>query len=154
MLFTKSVGAVVFYKSPEGQIEYLLLNHGKSRKKSDIEYWNFPKGTMEKGETEIQTARREIEEETGLVNLKFVPKFREAERYFCRGTKQSNKGKLIFKTVILFLAEAKNRDIKISNEHVGWEWLDSVTAIHRLNFKSGRKIMRKADKFLHNKISK
>lgn len=154
MIFSKSVGAIIFYRGAKNQIEYLLLNHGESQKKSDIEYWNFPKGTMEKGESEVETARREIIEETGLTALNFLPKFKVAERYFCRGMKQSDKGKLIFKTVVFFLAEAESRDIKISNEHIGWEWSSFTNANQRLNFKESQRILSKADKFLQEQISK
>ena len=34
--------------------------------------WQFPKGTVEKGEQYLETAVREIEEETGLKNLEYV----------------------------------------------------------------------------------
>lgn len=153
MLFEKSAGAVVFYKDSDDKIEYLLLNHGESQEKPDTEYWNFPKGTMEKGESEIGAAKREIAEETGLADLKFLPKFRATERYFCRGIKQSNKGRSVFKTVVFFLAEAESEDTKISSEHIGWEWLCFTAANQRLNFKNSRKVLNKADKFLHNRIS-
>jgi len=154
MKFAKSVGAVIFFRSPENQIEYLLLNHGDTWEKS-VEYWNFPKGTMKKGELEKETAQREIEEETGLVDLKFVPKFREPERYFCRGTKSENLGKLIFKTVIFYLAQIDTKNVKISAEHVGYEWLLYEKALERIKrFKSSQKILKKADKFIYDQISK
>jgi tRNA nucleotidyltransferase (CCA-adding enzyme) len=41
--------------------KYLLVHGHKSHK------WGFPKGHMEKGETEEQTALRELEEETGIL---------------------------------------------------------------------------------------
>ena len=153
MIFTKSVGAVVFYKSPSGQIEFLLLNHGKEHNNS-VEYWNFPKGTAENGETEKATALREIKEETGLADLKLFSRFRETERYFCRGTKPENRGKLIFKTAVFFLAQVENRGVKISSEHIGWEWLDFATASRRLNFNQSRSILKKADKFLYDYFSR
>jgi len=154
MRFTKSAGAVIFYRSSAGQIEYLLLNHGESEKKSEIEYWNFPKGIMEKGESEIETAKREIAEETGLVSLFFLPKFKAAERYFYREKRALNKGELIFKIVNFFLAEAKDKNVKISSEHVGWKWLDFTEANQQIKFKSSRKILIKADKFLHDYLAK
>ncbi|MBU2036813.1 NUDIX domain-containing protein [Patescibacteria group bacterium] len=154
MRFARSAGAVIFYRSSEGQIEYLLLNHGESQKKSDIAYWNFPKGGIEKGESEIEAAKREVREETGLFNLDFLPKFKKAERYFCRGTKPENLGKLIFKTAIFYLAEAENKEIKISSEHINYEWLPLEQALERMKiFKASRKVLIKADKFLHDYLA-
>lgn len=57
-LFRKSCGVIPFRKSGDTR-EYLILlqtNH----------CWSFPKGHMEAGETETQTALRELREETGL----------------------------------------------------------------------------------------
>ena len=48
MFLKKAAGAVVFYKNPNGKIEYLLLKHS-------ARYWNFPKGGVEAGEREIDT---------------------------------------------------------------------------------------------------
>jgi len=110
---------------------------------------------MEKGESEIETAKREIAEETGLVNLRFVLKFREPERYFCRGTQPSNKWRLFFKTVVFYLAQAESKNVKISPEHVDYEWLPFSEARERVKrFKSSQKILSKADKFLHDYFSR
>ena len=153
MIFSKSVGAIIFYRGADNRIEYLLLDHGNSWANS-VAYWNFPKGTMEKGESEIETAKREITEETGLRDLFFLPKFKTAERYFYREKRTLNQGRLIFKTVIFFLAEANRKDVEISSEHVGWKWRGFTGASRQLKFKSSRKILNKADKFLHGYFSR
>lgn len=43
--------------------------------------WFFPKGRCEPGETEEETARREIAEETGLTSLEFLDDLGMYERY-------------------------------------------------------------------------
>ena len=55
----KSCGAIVARKTESGR-EILLIRHVNGG------HWAFPKGHVEKGETEEQTALREILEETGL----------------------------------------------------------------------------------------
>ena len=55
----KSCGAVVF-RNKNDNIQVLLIRHLNGG------HWAFPKGHVEKGETEEQTALREILEETGL----------------------------------------------------------------------------------------
>lgn len=57
-LFRKSCG-VIPYRIREGQREYLIVLQTN-------DCWSFPKGHMEAGETEIETALRELYEETGL----------------------------------------------------------------------------------------
>ena len=55
----KSCGAVV-YRMEDGSPEILLIKHRNGG------HWAFPKGHVEKNETESETALREIQEETGL----------------------------------------------------------------------------------------
>jgi 8-oxo-dGTP pyrophosphatase MutT (NUDIX family) len=57
-----SAGAVVVRPDPLGW-RYLLLRIYRT--------WDFPKGGLEPGETPLQGAIREVEEETGLTDLEF-----------------------------------------------------------------------------------
>jgi 8-oxo-dGTP pyrophosphatase MutT (NUDIX family) len=57
-----SAGAVVVRPFPEGW-RYLLLRVYRT--------WDFPKGRLENGETPLQAAVREVEEETTLSDLQF-----------------------------------------------------------------------------------
>ena len=60
MQHEKSCGAIVYRKS-HGNTEILLIKHINSG------HWSFPKGHMENGETEIETAIREIKEERQMI---------------------------------------------------------------------------------------
>ena len=53
MNFEKSCGAIV-YRKFHGNTELLLIKHANGG------HWSFPKGHVEAGETELQTAEREI----------------------------------------------------------------------------------------------
>src|ERR1700722_9291346 len=105
-------GFVIYRRTPDG-IKYLLLYRRGA-------YWNFPKGHFKPGERSIDTALRELEEETGLkkTDLRILPNFRAYERFQFKVGNQK-----IFDTVILFLAETKKAEIKIEpREHSGYAW--------------------------------
>jgi bis(5'-nucleosidyl)-tetraphosphatase len=140
----KSAGAVIFKREGDG-IHYLLLHYPAS-KKSAKNYWDFPKGHIEGKEKIEETAKREAEEETGLKDLKFVQGFRSWMKYFFRF-----EGKTVFKIVTYFLAETKTKEVKISFEHTGFEWLSFKEAQKQLTFKNAREILKKADEFLGKK---
>lgn len=150
-MFEKSAGAIVFYREKDGEIKYLLLQHNKN-------YWNFPKGAIEKGESEISAAERETEEETGLKDTVIIPGFKVWEKYFYRAPKDYHKieqrNKATFKIVVFYLAETQNKDVKISSEHQSYEWLNFEGATERFKkYKSSQKILKKAkDYILEHKI--
>ena len=76
----KSTGAII-YRMENGIPLYLLLHYTPSNEGKRGQ-WGFAKGHVEVGETEIETAKREIFEETGIQDLKFIPGFKRLEKYF------------------------------------------------------------------------
>jgi len=137
----KSAGAVVFRRE-KNKIFYLLLHYPSSAKAKE-DYWDFPKGHIEKGERELETVKREVEEETGLNDIKIIEGFREWIRYFFKF-----KNKNIFKIVVFYLAETKKKKVKISFEHIGFKWLVYEEAMEKLKFKNAKNILEKANRFL------
>lgn len=142
MPFEKSAGAVIFRKEGN-KIHYLLLHYPPASHRAKSDYWDLPKGHIEKGEEIEDTARREVREETGLTDIKFVEGFMEWLKYFFRF-----EGKNIFKIVTFLLAETKQKDVKISAEHIGFDWLRYEQALERLNFKNAKEILKKANGYL------
>lgn len=132
-----SAGAVVFRRAGE-KIFYLILHyHFKG------DYWDFPRGNIEKGEMTQQAAAREIKEETGIDKFKFVEGFLEKSEWFYQW-----KGERIFKQVKYFLAETKNEDIKISGEHLEFDWLEFDDALKQLTYSNSKRILKEAHNFL------
>lgn len=93
----KSCGAVVFTREADGVIRYVLVEQRSGN-------YCFPKGHVENGETEHQTALREIWEETGL-RPEFIEGFRESETY------EVVKKPGTMKDVFYFLAEFSGQPI-------------------------------------------
>ncbi len=131
MVQEKSCGAVVFRNTGAGT-DYLLLHYGAG-------HWGFARGQVEKGETEKDTVLREVAEETGITNARFVDGFREEMSYFYR-----REGKTVFKEVILYLVQALDSTVKLSYEHTEYQWLPYEKALEKLTFQNSKDILRKA----------
>jgi bis(5'-nucleosidyl)-tetraphosphatase len=146
MKHEKSAGAIVF--RDEGGKRYFLLLHYKriNDLKNEHTYWDFPKGHVEGEETEVHTALREIEEETGIKDIKIIEGFREKIKYFF-----NLKGVLINKEVVYFLCETQTKEVKISDEHIGYCWSEFEEAKEMLDFKNSKEILIKANEFLCHK---
>ena len=125
-----SAGVILFRRAPEPH--YLLLHYGSG-------HWDFPKGHIEIGEDAEQAAIRELKEETGISEVRFIEGYKQTLRYFFR-----QKGIGIFKIVIYFLAETDRSEISLSHEHIGFDWLPYDLAMRRLTFKNSRDLLEKA----------
>ncbi len=135
-------GFIIFRRMEDG-LKYLLLYRRGN-------YWNFPKGHFEQGENAMSTAIREGEEETGLkkTELKIVPNFKTYVRFFFdRGEKR------IFDTVILYLAETRQTEVRISpREHSGYAWFlypDAQRILGR--YQGTKRALKQAHDFLRTK---
>ncbi len=135
----KSVGVLLFTGAAPKQVFLLLLRYGAG-------HWSFAKGHVEQGESEKQTALRELEEETGIGEgeLEFVDGFRETTQYFFKRDDMT-----IPKTVVLFLAHAKKKPaVKLSDEHTQFAWLSGKEALERITYESDRQVLRAALDFI------
>ena len=130
----RSAGAVVFRETEKGRIYLLLQNAGR---------WDFPKGGVEKGESELQTVMREVQEETGIKNIKLVPGFRKVIEYFYR-----REGKNVHKQVVYVLAKTDEEAVKISFEHQGFGWFAYQSALARASYDNSKLTLAEAEKFV------
>ena len=128
-----SAGVILARKTPHR--EYLLLDYGS--------HWDFPKGHIEAGKDALATARRELREETGIQNARFVSGYTERMRYFYR-----KAGEQMRKVVIYFLAEAEGEEVTLSQEHCGYAWVTYEDGLDRLTFKTAKDLLTKAHIFL------
>lgn len=134
MPIERSAGAVIF-KSRGNKIYYLLLRY-KAR------HWDFSKGKIEKGETPKEAAIREIKEETGIAEIKFMPGFKETIRYFYKRDE-----KIFLKIAVFFLAQTEKKRVKISQEHQDFKWLPYEKALKQLTFSKAKEILKKANDY-------
>ncbi len=120
---------VVIVRAEAGEWRFLLLRA--------YQYWDFPKGRTETGETPLQAARREVTEETGITDLDFEwgEDFTETGPY-ARG-----------KVARYYLAETTTREVTLgiapelgTPEHHEWRWVDRRTA-YRLTAPRVRQVL-------------
>jgi 8-oxo-dGTP pyrophosphatase MutT (NUDIX family) len=114
---------------------YLLLNYGR--------HWDYPKGHVEQGESDIDAAFRELAEETGIIHATRVGTFSHTLSYFFR-----SKSGLIRKSVTFFLAHTPATDVTLSHEHTGYEFLPYDAAVARVTYKSSKEVLRAANAYL------
>ena len=134
MNYEKSCGAVNF-KQNNDEIEYLLIFNKKGNAKG---HWGFAKGHTEDGETEEQTAIREIKEETGL-DVILDTRFREVLSYIPK--------KDVIKDAVYFVAECKNFEVVLQESEVAdFKWCTFSDAIKTLSF--GQDILKKANEYI------
>ena len=130
MRYEKSCGAVVFTKSEEG-IRFLLV-------RSLDGVYGFPKGHTEGSETEIETALREVFEETHL-KIKIVDGFKATDEYPLAHKKKT------FKKVTYFLGTFENQEVIYQKEELsGAVFVSYEEAMKLLKFESSRRILNEA----------
>lgn len=121
MKYEKSCGAVIF----DGD-KVLVIQQVKG-------HWGFPKGHVEGGESEVETAMREIKEETNL-DVEINEEYRYVEHY------SPEAG--IEKDVVFFIAKKTGGEIRVQEEEVkATEWLLPREAIERVTFDSSKTVM-------------
>ncbi len=134
-LYESSCGAIVF-REIHGETRYLLIKNKRSAN------WGFPKGHIERGENEKETAYREVLEEAGI-RIKFLPDFRFRSEYSIQGR--------IEKQVVIFLATTDDTTTTIQREEIEeYLWLKFDKAMNSLKFPNDKQMLRKANDYLLN----
>ena len=136
MQYEKSCGAVVFTRA-NGEIRYVLAQNLEG-------YYGFPKGHVEAGETEEQTALREIREEVGL-QPRLLKGFRMVSEH------PLPRKPDVIKQFVYFLAEYENQRIAYQPEELLSAPLVSFEeAMNLFVFENNKQILKEAHAFLNN----
>ncbi|XP_066473759.1 bis(5'-nucleosyl)-tetraphosphatase [asymmetrical] [Tiliqua scincoides] len=141
----RACGLIIFRKLREASspavgdnIEYLLLQTSYG-----THHWTPPKGHVDPGEDDLQTALRETQEEAGLdaSHFSILEGFKKELNYTVKGKP---------KTVIYWLAEMKDHstEIKLSSEHQAFRWLTLDEACRLSEYKDMQSTLREAQQFL------
>ncbi len=121
------------YRVADDGLLFLLLQSAPGK------HWGFPKGKLERGETDAEAARREIAEESGLTDIELDLDFHHLIHYSYRRGR-----KLINKDVVYFLARANTGEVRISWEHVAYRWVTMREASDIVVYENARETLRRA----------
>jgi len=107
----RAAGAVVFRRTERG-VRLLVLRAYRN--------WDFPKGLVEAGESELDAARREIDEETGISELDFP-----FDDQYCETLPYA-----LGKVARYYIAETEQAEVRLPvspelgrPEHHEWRWV-------------------------------
>ena len=128
----KSCGAVVY--NPERQL-FLIIKMLNGN-------WGFPKGHTENQETDIQTAIREVTEETGI-NIKILDGFKKSIKYIPFPE--------VLKKVIFFIGITEDEKVTIDKHEIeDYMWCSYEEALKMITYKPQRDIMESSLQFIKN----
>ena len=135
--FEKSCGALVIRHDAQTGIDYILMIRHRPGG-----YRSFPKGHVEPGETERETAIREVLEETS-VRISLIPDFRHVVCY------TPTPG--VEKEVVYFLARSEQIDIRPRRGEIAQvEWLPLIGAERYLTHDNDKRVLKAALAKLHS----
>lgn len=129
----KSCGALV-YAFHEQTLQLLIIRHKMGG------HWSFPKGHIERGETEHQTALREVREETGL-HIQIIGDFRRQVTY------SPKPG--VSKDVVYFLGYTEDcRTVRQVEEISELRWVELAKASQFLTYENDQLLLSAAKEYL------
>lgn len=133
----KSCGAVIYKIDENKRISFLIV-------KQNTGNYGFPKGHVEEGETETETAIREIKEETNI-DVIVDTNFRMMSTY--------SPAKGVIKDVIFFIATPTTEEIHAQPEEIELAiWCDYYTARRTVNFRQNKIILRNAFNYIRRNV--
>ena len=131
MTFEKSCGALVIRHDAQTDSDYILMIRHRPGG-----YRSFPKGHVEAGETERETAMREVMEETS-VRITIVPDFRHVVCY--------TPAPAVEKEVVYFLARTEQVEVRPRRGEIAQvEWVPLHQAERCLTHDNDKRVLKAA----------
>ena len=128
----KSCGAVVYNPKKHSFLIIKMLNGN----------WGFPKGHTEDQETDIQTAIREVTEETGI-NIEILDGFKKSIKYIPFPE--------VLKKVIFFIGITEEEKVTIDKDEIeDYMWCSYEEALKMITYKPQRDVMESSLKYIKN----
>ncbi|MEY2640629.1 MAG: hypothetical protein RL150_22 [Candidatus Parcubacteria bacterium] len=129
----RSYGIICVHETA-GEPLMLLVEHVHG------DHWAFSKGTPEEGEVPLQTAIRELKEETNVDDVQLVDDISFSEEY----TYDTTDGKRIHKVnsyFLVFVDDITTARVLIPDEIAQVVWLPASAARERLTFPQAKEVL-------------
>ncbi len=137
--------------SSETDTLFLLIQHQAG-------HWAFPKGHADPGESALETAKRELEEETGIRDYEVLEEQSFVESYaFVQESVPSSvkhyafakEGELIEKSVTYFVAFVNSMEVVLQVEEIqNSTWICFDEAIDLITFDGNRGVLMEVKAYL------
>lgn len=99
--------------------------------------WTFPKGKVEAGEGLIAAARREVKEETGVIEIELIKKLGSYERLGF--TEENTVTPSVIKHITFYLFRTKQQDLTVNDSGtLAAEWVNLAKVARRLSHEKDR----------------
>ncbi|CAH1796679.1 unnamed protein product, partial [Owenia fusiformis] len=132
----------IIFRRLQAEVQYLFLQTSYGE-----HHWTPPKGHVDPGESEMETALRETHEEAGLSKEQFtiVDNFKDELLYEVRGKP---------KRVVYWIAELKNPEtpIKLSDEHIKYDWVNYANVNNYAQWDDMKLTMKRVHQFINEKL--
>ncbi|MBD3842680.1 MAG: NUDIX domain-containing protein [Campylobacterales bacterium] len=129
----KSCGVIIYQDKPDTR--YLIV---KSKANG---HWGFPKGHIEEDETEIDAARREVKEETGL-DVEIHEDFKLSMEYMISDT-------AIRKEVTLFLGTPTSTSVTLQESEISmFKWATFTETLKLFVYENQKQILKQAHELI------
>ena len=133
-----------YLKDKQGAIKYAIF------RRSDGDYWQAITGGGEEGETPKETARREMQEETGITqDCDILPLNCVANIPVIGVTGEHTWGDDVLTIPeYSFGVRVSRQRLRLSKEHIEYKWVDYEEAIGMLKWNSNKDALRELNKIL------
>lgn len=141
------VGIKGLLTNDDGKVLLLQVNK-KKLSEDQPAYWDIPGGRIQKNDNVKETLSREILEETGVETYGDPVFFAATIANIFIPTKEHGKVGLVL--MVYSVKVVAGKTIKLSDEHVAYEWVDRQEAASRLSHKFPKEF---TEKLLHKTIA-
>lgn len=136
-------GIIIFYEE-NGSPVYLILKQVQG-------HWSFPKGHPEKGESKMETAKRELKEETGITKIQLISdKIQIGDDYVI-----NTDSPPVHKFVEFFIGQVHRKDVVIQEGEIfDYKWVTPDEAGGILTYDSSKRLLKSANDIVQNYLQK